>query len=269
MIDIDVVNAAIEHARMEQHQSHVPAGLRGDARRIDVGAAGKIIDGANHIVGAQAHKRAANQVGTQAEQIKRPEQRRLHIVSARRRRTRRDGQDHVALSRESIEFRFVRARGRARPVNRVGNQQQNRGMPARREGTARSPSRRRPPAREERWGRTSRSSRSASNFVAPGLASAPVSSRITLRSRSNAIGAGARAQAAAALFVQREDGGAAGKAGRHLARGCHLEGIFWNIAISAIACARARCRRELRDGPHRQPGCRLRRKKLTMLPMMG
>ena len=104
MIHFNVPNAAIEHAGMDQHQSHVAAAFGGDVRRIDVGTSGEVIDGTDHVVGAQADERAPHKIGAQTQEIKRPKKRRLHIVGAGRRWARRDGKNYVAVSRESIEF---------------------------------------------------------------------------------------------------------------------------------------------------------------------
>ena len=131
---------------------------------------GEVIDGTNHVVGAQAHERAPHQIGAKTEKIKRPEQRRLHIVGAGRRWTRRDGQDDVALSGESIEFGSICSRDRAGPVNGVGNHKQNRGMTARRGGDRRGRLQDAVrPRLEKRWSPTSRPARSAVEFRCAGL----------------------------------------------------------------------------------------------------
>ena len=82
LVESDVLEARVEHCRVEEYKSHVAGGFGGDVARVDVGAGGKIVDGVDGVVDAEAHEGFTGELGTEFGEIEGAENGRLGVLSA-------------------------------------------------------------------------------------------------------------------------------------------------------------------------------------------
>ncbi len=130
MVDGDVPQTRVENGGMQQNEAHVPAGNGGDACGVHVGAVGQVIGGADDIVDAHADECAANESGTETEQIESPRMGAFMSSVPGGEGRGGDSQDDVAGSCQGVEAGFVCTGDRIVDVDGVRHEQQNGGVAA-------------------------------------------------------------------------------------------------------------------------------------------